>query len=274
MEEWQAALAAMMKDPEKMRMIQDMAANLGLSDMLAGDGNPAPAQPPPAAQAPPANMPDLSALLGLLGGASAPAPQPQTPSANMPDLSALLGLLGNQNGASSTPALPSPLAQQNASANIPDLSALLGLLDSEKNNSASPAPASSSAISALTQMLGGAQNASGSGSPAPLVDMNTILKLGKAMSNMQTNRQNIDLLLSLKPRLGSHRAKKIDDAIRIMQLVQFLPLIKESGLFQDLDGILGGLTGQGGLSSLLSSLGTGRSGGTFPGNILGQLLGR
>ena len=239
MEEWQAALAAMMKDPGKMRMIQDMAANLGLSDMLAGDGNPAPAQPPPAAQAPPANMPDLSALLGLLGGASAPAPQPQTPSANMPDLSALLGLL-----------------------------------DGEKNNSASPAPASSSAISALTQMLGGAQNASGSGSPAPLVDMNTILKLGKAMSNMQTNRQNIDLLLSLKPRLGAHRAKKIDDAIRIMQLVQFLPLIKESGLFQDLDGILGGLTGQGGLSSLLSNLGTGRSGGTFPGNILGQLLGR
>jgi hypothetical protein len=35
----------------------------------------------------------------------------------------------------------------------------------------------------------------------------------------------------------------VDDAIRVMQLIQFLPLVKESGLFGEMDQILGGLAG-------------------------------
>jgi hypothetical protein len=67
------------------------------------------------------------------------------------------------------------------------------------------------------------------------------MKLTQAMASVQQNRQNIDLLLALKPRLKPERAKKVDDAIRVMQLIQFLPLIKESGLFGEMDEILGGI---------------------------------
>ena len=77
---------------------------------------------------------------------------------------------------------------------------------------------------------------------------------------MAGNRANVDLLLALKPRLKEHRAKKIDDAIRVMQLIQFLPLLKESGLFGDLEGGLGGLVGGlgDGISGALNGLLGGR----------------
>ena len=42
---------------------------------------------------------------------------------------------------------------------------------------------------------------------------------------------NIDLLRAMRPLLSPRRARKVDDAIRIMQLIQLLPALKESGLF-------------------------------------------
>ena len=41
-----------------------------------------------------------------------------------------------------------------------------------------------------------------------------------------------DRLRALRPLLSEKRAKKVDDAVRIMQLVQLLPTLKESGLFR------------------------------------------
>ena len=35
----------------------------------------------------------------------------------------------------------------------------------------------------------------------------------------------------MRPLLSPRRARKVDDAIRIMQLIQLLPALKESGLF-------------------------------------------
>ena len=37
--------------------------------------------------------------------------------------------------------------------------------------------------------------------------------------------------MALKPHLSEERSKKVDDAVKIMQLIKLLPLIKESGLF-------------------------------------------
>ena len=102
--------------------------------------------------------------------------------------------------------------------------------------------------------------------------MGVLMKLQQAMANVATNRSNIELLLALKPRLSEERAKKVDDAIRVMQIVQFLPLIKETGLFGQMDGVLGSLTGLGGGGSnaggLLGNLGGGLN------SLLGGLMGR
>ena len=73
-------------------------------------------------------------------------------------------------------------------------------------------------------------------SPPPM-DMNTLLQVQKAMSLFTQGNKNVDLLRSLRPLLSEKRQRKIDDAIRIMQLIQMLPMLKESGLF---GSILGG----------------------------------
>jgi hypothetical protein len=153
----------------------------------------------------------------------------------------------------------------------PDLSALAVMLGGAiGGQTAQPASGSGFDVAALTNMLGGPPSGGGGNAPGLPIDMSTIMKLGQAMSSMQGNRQNIDFLLSLKPRLNERRAKKIDDAIKVMQLIQFLPLIKETGLFNGLDDLLGGLGGSGGLGNLLGNMGIGSGG---RGGLLGGLLG-
>lgn len=65
----------------------------------------------------------------------------------------------------------------------------------------------------------------------PPIDMNNILQIQKAMSLFANGNKNVDLLRSLRPLLSQQRQKKVDDAVRIMQLVQMLPMLKEAGLF-------------------------------------------
>jgi hypothetical protein len=157
--------------------------------------------------------------------------------------------------------------------NTPDLSALAGMLGNAMGGQtpqAQPTGGSGFDVAALTNMLGGPPSSGGGNAPGLPIDMSTIMKLGQAMSSMQGNRQNIDFLLSLKPRLNERRAKKIDDAIKVMQLIQFLPLIKETGLFNGLDDLLGGLGGSGGLGNLLGNMGIGNG---SRGGLLGGLLG-
>lgn len=77
----------------------------------------------------------------------------------------------------------------------------------------------------------------GMGNPAPAqpqlpsLDLNTMMQIQRAMQLFTQNNKNVDLLRSLRPLLSQTRQKKVDDAIRIMQLIQMLPLLKESGLF-------------------------------------------
>lgn len=260
----------------------DTAALSGLLSSLGASTPPAPA----------AKSPDLSALAGMLSGLVSQSGTGAAPAQNQTggaDLSALAGLLGG--GASAAP--------QPAAANgTPDLSALAGMLSGlVGQNSQGTAPAQNQAggadLSALSGLLGslGAGQAGGQGpamgldagglaallsagnpdesahSTSPGFDLSAMLKLQQAMASMQSNRSNIDLLLSLKPRLSDKRSKKIDDAIKVMQLIQFFPLLKETGLFSGLDQMLGGL-------NLGGILGGGSSGGLGGlGNLLGGLLG-
>ena len=212
MDDITSALSSVLNDPDSMKQLQEMAAAMGLSQSTD-----TPSQ---------ANQ-QIS---------SSPALQ------NTPDLSALAGMLG------STMGQQEPKQNQNQNSNTPDLSALAGLLGRAmgQGQTSQPSPTHSGSggfdVSALTGLLGGVPGSEAS-SAAPTFNFDLIMKIQQAMSSMQANRKNIDFLMALKPRLNESRAQKVNDAIKIMQLIQFLPLIKESGLFGGLDNVLDGFGG-------------------------------
>lgn len=70
----------------------------------------------------------------------------------------------------------------------------------------------------------------------PQLDMNTLMMMQRAMSLFRQEDKNTELLRALKPHFSPERAKKVDDAIHIMQLIRLLPLAKEMGLFKSKGG--------------------------------------
>ncbi len=119
-----------------------------------------------------------------------------------------------------------------------DLSALASILGSpEPAQQQAPPQSPPLDLSALSGLLGGlGGNTSQQKPTAPGLNMNTLLLLQQALSAMGGSDKNTSLLYALKPYFSEERAKKVDDAVRVLQLVRLLPLIKESGLF----GFLGG----------------------------------
>lgn len=86
-------------------------------------------------------------------------------------------------------------------------------------------------IMGMLSQLGLGQPSQSSAPSAPPIDLNMMMQIQKAMSAFASGSKNVDLLRSLRPHLSPARQKKVDDAVKIMQLIQMLPLLKESGLF-------------------------------------------
>lgn len=78
--------------------------------------------------------------------------------------------------------------------------------------------------------------ASSSQAGAPSLDLNTLMLMQRAISALNQDDRNTELLRALKPHFSEERAKKVDDAIRILQLIRLLPLVKDLGLFNRLKG--------------------------------------
>lgn len=96
----------------------------------------------------------------------------------------------------------------------------------------------SATLAGIMNSLGGQNSNTGensSQSQTPQFDVGTMMKIQKAMSAFSASNKNVELLKALKPHFGEDRQKKVDDAIKVMQLINMLPLLKESGLF----GVLG-----------------------------------
>ncbi len=89
------------------------------------------------------------------------------------------------------------------------------------DNPGPPAPAETPEPSVSTPP------ASGGGAP----DMSMLLKLAPLLGNMNKDDENTALLKALRPYLHGDREKRLDDAIQILRLMKFLPLIQEKGLF-------------------------------------------
>lgn len=112
----------------------------------------------------------------------------------------------------------------------------LGLSTPAETAPPPPPPSGGLDMSQLGAMLSQFGLGQQSGPPSPAIDMNSILQIQQAMQLFANGNKNVELLRSLRPLLSEKRQKKVDDAVRIMQLIQMLPMLKEAGLF----GALGG----------------------------------
>ena len=124
------------------------------------------------------------------------------------------------------------------------IQSLLGSLGTSQEAS-SPAPAQPAPGPGLSSLLG----ALGGGTPAPAqnetslagVNPQTLSAMTRLMPLLnQANREDdaTRLLRALRPLLGEARQKKVDEAVRILQMLRLLPLLKDSGVFS---GLLSGL---------------------------------
>ena len=67
-------------------------------------------------------------------------------------------------------------------------------------------------------------------SESPGVDMIALMKVASALQSMNQETDHTRLLLALKPYLSEERQQKVDSALRILRLLELLPMIKESGI--------------------------------------------
>jgi len=148
---------------------------------------------------------------------------------NMPDLSALLSSLGGANNNNNN----------NSGNSMPDLSALLSSLGggSNNNNNNNNSGNNMPNLGALLSSLGGGGGNENSG--LPNLDIGKLMNIQKLLSQRKDDSSTA-LLRALKPHLAEENRKKVDEAVRIMELLDLLPLIKESGL---LGSLLGGDNG-------------------------------
>ena len=67
------------------------------------------------------------------------------------------------------------------------------------------------------------------------IDLEAIMRLGELMSQMNRQDDSSRLLLALKPHLKPENRRKVDSAMKLMKIMNILPLLRDSGI---LDGLL------------------------------------
>ncbi len=65
--------------------------------------------------------------------------------------------------------------------------------------------------------------------PVAMPELDGLLKLMPLLSQMGRDDQNTTLLKALRPYLHGDREKRLDDSVRMMQLLKFLPLLQKGG---------------------------------------------
>lgn len=63
------------------------------------------------------------------------------------------------------------------------------------------------------------------------LDLGAVTRL-MGMMNKNSDDSRVRLLLALKPNLSPEKQKRVDSAIKILKLIELMPLIKETGLFE------------------------------------------
>jgi hypothetical protein len=66
-------------------------------------------------------------------------------------------------------------------------------------------------------------------------DLSKLLAVGQALSAVQQD-ETAELLLALKPHLSEARAKRTDQAVKMLRLWAAAGVLRENGMMQDLFG--------------------------------------
>lgn len=67
------------------------------------------------------------------------------------------------------------------------------------------------------------------------IDIEAVMRMGELMSQMNRQDDSTRLLLALKPHLKPENRQKVDSAMKLMKIMNILPLLRDSGI---LDGLL------------------------------------
>ena len=66
------------------------------------------------------------------------------------------------------------------------------------------------------------------------IDINMMLKLQQVMAAFHNEDDNTRFLQALRPLMREDRRHKVDEVLRMMKLFSLLPLLKESGILDNL----------------------------------------
>ena len=67
------------------------------------------------------------------------------------------------------------------------------------------------------------------------IDIEAVMRMGELMSQMNRQDDSTRLLLALKPHLKPENRRKVDSAMKLMKIMNILPMLRDSGI---LDGLL------------------------------------
>ncbi len=102
----------------------------------------------------------------------------------------------------------------------------------EKISSVLSDPESVKQLGELAQMLGFSPEQP-AGQPAPQPDMpdvGALMSLAGKLREAGGDDDNIRFLLALRPLLGEDKQPKLDRAVRLLKIINLLPIIRDSGL--------------------------------------------
>ena len=91
-------------------------------------------------------------------------------------------------------------------------------------------------LSELTQMLVSEENSKENSTAEPSfadTDIASVIKLTSLISEASKQDKNSDLLLALKPHLGTEKQKRIDKALKLLKILAIWNIAKESGLLKE-----------------------------------------
>ena len=121
-----------------------------------------------------------------------------------------------------------------------DLNGLLETIGLSQGNSQPSESNSDGKMPDLNELFkgltGGGQSEKTEDASPPLFTAADIIRLQQLMQAVKQDDPKTTLLKSLKPLLKEERRHKVDEAVRIMKLLSLLPILRESGMLNNLLG--------------------------------------
>jgi hypothetical protein len=105
---------------------------------------------------------------------------------------------------------------------------------SEKLSALLSDPESMERVKAMAEGLLGSSAQKENLSPSPDtgdIDIGAITRVMGLLKQSRKDDSRVKLLMALKPNLSAERQGRVDNAVKILKLLELAPLLKEAGLF-------------------------------------------